>query len=64
VEIGRTRMSVQDIAFQPRARRAVIELGRSRRCPATVLLLNRLIAHGEIVVLTGDYAVRILPEIH
>ncbi|TFD16241.1 flagellar motor switch protein FliN [Cryobacterium sp. TMT2-23] len=57
VEIGRTRMSVRDVlALEPGA---VIELDRSAGAPADILLNGRLIAHGEIVVVDQDYAVRI-----
>ena len=57
VEIGRTRMSVRDVlVLEPGA---VIELDRSAGAPADVLLNGRLIAHGEIVVVDQDYAVRI-----
>jgi flagellar motor switch protein FliN/FliY len=57
VEIGRTRMSVRDVlALEPGA---VVELDRSAGAPADVLLNGRLIAHGEIVVVDQDYAVRI-----
>ncbi|MET0975531.1 MAG: flagellar motor switch protein FliN [Leifsonia sp.] len=57
VELGRTRMSVRDVlAIEPGS---VIELDRSAGAPADVLLNGRLIAHGEIVVVDQDYAVRI-----
>ncbi|GAB2458182.1 flagellar motor switch protein FliN/FliY [Conyzicola lurida] len=57
VEIGRTRISVRDVlGLEPGA---VIELDRSAGAPADVLLNGRLIAHGEIVVIDQDYAVRI-----
>ncbi|GAA3318658.1 flagellar motor switch protein FliN [Arthrobacter ramosus] len=57
VEIGRTRMSVRDaLALEPGK---VIELDRSAGAPADVLLNGRLIAHGEVVVVDQDYAVRI-----
>lgn len=57
VEIGRTRMAVREVlAMEPGA---VIELDRSAGSPADVLLNGRLIAHGEIVVVDQDYAVRI-----
>lgn len=57
VEIGRTRMSVRDaLALEPGH---VIELDRSAGAPADVLLNGRLIAHGEVVVVDQDYAVRI-----
>ena len=57
VEIGRTRMSVRDVLdLEPGA---VIELDRSAGAPADVLLNGRLVAHGEVVVVDQDYAVRI-----
>jgi flagellar motor switch protein FliN/FliY len=57
VEIGHTRMSVRDVlGLEPGA---VIELDRSAGAPADVLLNGRLIAHGEVVVVDQDYAVRI-----
>jgi flagellar motor switch protein FliN/FliY len=57
VEIGRTRMSVRDVlGLEPGA---VVELDRSAGAPADVLLNGRLIAHGEVVVVDQDYAVRI-----
>lgn len=57
VEIGRTRMAVRDVLdLEPGA---VIELDRSAGAPADILLNGRLIAHGEVVVVDQDYAVRI-----
>lgn len=57
VEIGRTRMSVRDVlGLEPGA---VIELDRSIGAPADILLNGRLIAHGEVVVVDQDYAVRV-----
>ncbi|WP_213814898.1 flagellar motor switch protein FliN [Glaciihabitans sp. dw_435] len=57
VEIGRTRMSVRDVlALEPGA---VIELDRSAGAPADIMLNGRLIAHGEVVVVDQDYAVRV-----
>ncbi|WIB68891.1 flagellar motor switch protein FliN [Curtobacterium sp. MCBD17_035] len=57
VEIGRTRMAVRDVlGLEPGA---VVELDRSAGAPADVLLNGRLIAHGEVVVVDQDYAVRI-----
>jgi flagellar motor switch protein FliN/FliY len=57
VEIGRTKMAVRDVLnLEPGA---VIELDRSAGAPADILLNGRLIAHGEIVVIDQDYAVRI-----
>ena len=57
VEIGRTRMSVRDVLnLEPGG---VVELDSSAGAPADILLNGRLIAHGEIVVVDQDYAVRI-----
>lgn len=57
VAIGHTRMSVRDVLdLEPGG---VIELDRSAGAPADVLLNGRLIAHGEVVVVDQDYAVRI-----
>lgn len=57
VELGRVRMSVREIlSLEPGV---VIELDRSIGAPADVLLNGRLIAHGEVVVVDQDYAVRI-----
>ena len=57
VEIGRTRMTVRDVLGLESG--AVVELDRSVGSPADILLNGRLIAHGEIVVVDQDYAVRI-----
>ena len=57
VEIGRTRMPVRDVlSLEPGA---VIELDRSAGAPADILLNGRLIAHGEVVVVDQDYAIRV-----
>ncbi|MET1021844.1 MAG: flagellar motor switch protein FliN [Arthrobacter sp.] len=57
VAIGHTRMSVRDVLdLEPGG---VIELDRSAGAPADVMLNGRLIAHGEIVVVDQDYAVKI-----
>lgn len=57
VEIGRTRMAVRDLlALEPGA---VVELDRAAGTPADILLNGKLIAHGDIVVVDQDYAVRI-----
>ncbi|GAA1357706.1 hypothetical protein GCM10009636_29250 [Arthrobacter koreensis] len=57
VEIGRTRMAVRDVLNLEPGR--VVELDRSAGAPADILLNGRMIAHGEIVVVDQDYAVRI-----
>jgi flagellar motor switch protein FliN/FliY len=57
VVIGRTRMSVANVlGLEPGD---VVDLDRSAGSPADVLLNGRLIAHGEVVVVDQDYAVRI-----
>ena len=57
VEIGRTRMTVREVlALEPGA---VVELDRSAGAPADILLNGRVIAHGEVVVVDQDYAVRV-----
>ncbi|WP_460772464.1 flagellar motor switch protein FliN [Microbacterium sp. GXF7504] len=57
VEVGRTRMAVRDVLELEPGR--IIELDRSAGAPADVRLNGRIIAHGEIVVVDQDYAVRI-----
>lgn len=57
VEVGRTRMAVRDVLDLEPGR--IVELDRSAGAPADVLLNGRVIAHGEIVVVDQDYAVRI-----
>ncbi len=57
VEVGRTRMTVRDVLDLEPGR--IVELDRSAGAPADVKLNGRLIAHGEIVVVDQDYAVRI-----
>jgi len=57
VVIGRTRMNVANVlGLEPGN---VVDLDRSAGSPADVLLNGRLIAHGEVVVVDQDYAVRI-----
>lgn len=57
VAIGHARLSVRDVLNLEQG--GVIELDRSAGAPADVLLNGRLIAHGEVVVVDSDYAVRI-----
>lgn len=57
VEIGRTRMAVRDVLDLEPGR--IVELDRSAGAPADVKLNGRIIAHGEVVVVDQDYAVRI-----
>lgn len=57
VAIGHTRLSVRSVLDLEPGK--VIELDRSAGAPADVLLNGRLIAHGEVVVVDSDYAVKI-----
>jgi flagellar motor switch protein FliN/FliY len=57
VEIGRTRMPVRTVLGLEVG--AVVELDRAVGAPADVLLNGRLIAHGEVVVVDQEFAVRI-----
>ncbi|HEY0249491.1 MAG TPA: flagellar motor switch protein FliN [Gryllotalpicola sp.] len=57
VQIGRTRLAVRDVLGLEAG--SIVELDRSAGAPADILLNGRLIAHGEVVVVDQDYAVRI-----
>lgn len=57
VVIGRTRMTVANVlGLEPGD---VVDLDRSAGAPADILLNGRLIAHGEVVVVDQEYAVRL-----
>ncbi|MDO5628653.1 MAG: flagellar motor switch protein FliN [Mobilicoccus sp.] len=57
VELGRTRLSVQEIlGLTPGS---VVELDRAAGAPVDVLVNGTLIAHGEVVVVDEEFAVRI-----
>ncbi|MGO4384489.1 flagellar motor switch protein FliN [Specibacter sp. RAF43] len=57
VVIGRTRMTVANVlGLEPGD---VVDLDRPAGSPADILLNGRLIAHGEVVVVDQEYAVRI-----
>lgn len=57
VEIGRTRMTVADLlSLHPGA---VVELDRAAGTPADLLVNGTLVAHGEVVVVGEDYALRV-----
>jgi flagellar motor switch protein FliN/FliY len=57
VEIGRTRLTLNDaLNIEPGQ---VIELDSCDVSHADVLLNDRILAHGEVVVIDGDYGVRI-----
>jgi flagellar motor switch protein FliN len=57
VEIGRTRMPIRNVLGLEIG--AVVELDRAVGAPADVLLNGRLIAHGEVVVVDQEFAVRV-----
>ncbi|GAB2476567.1 flagellar motor switch protein FliN [Jatrophihabitans fulvus] len=57
VELGRARMTVNDLLSLHDG--AIIELDRAAGAAADLLVNGRLIAHGEIVVMDENYALRI-----
>jgi flagellar motor switch protein FliN len=57
VEIGRTRMPIRNVLGLEVG--AVVELDRAVGAPADILLNGRLIAHGEVVVVDQEFAVRV-----
>jgi len=57
VELGRTRMAVRDLlGLTPGA---IIELDKAAGAPVDVLVNGTLMAHGEVVVIDEEFAVRI-----
>lgn len=57
VELGRTRLTVQEIlGLTPGS---VVELDRAAGAPVDILVNGTLIAHGEVVVVDEEFAVRI-----
>ena len=57
VLLGRTQLCLRDIAQL--ASGAVVELDCSPDDPVEILVNGRVIAHGEVVVVSGNYGVRI-----
>jgi flagellar motor switch protein FliN len=57
VLLGRTELSLRDIAQLGNG--AVVELDCSPNDPVEIVVNNRVIAHGEVVVVAGNYGVRI-----
>jgi flagellar motor switch protein FliN/FliY len=57
VEIGRTRMPIRNVLGLEVG--TVVELDRAVGAPADILLNGRLIAHGEVVVVDQEFAVRV-----
>ena len=58
VRFGRTEMSIK--ALTRIGPGAVIDLGRSPDDPVEILVSDRVVAHGEVVVVGGNYGIRIL----
>ncbi len=57
VEIGRLRMPLRDLlSLEPGA---VLELDRPADAPVDVLVNGRLVARGEVVVIDGEFGVRV-----
>jgi flagellar motor switch protein FliN/FliY len=57
VELGRTRMSIQDLLGLTAG--AVIELDKIAGEPLDILVNNRLVARGEAVVVNDKFGIRI-----
>jgi flagellar motor switch protein FliN/FliY len=58
VRFGRTEMSIK--ALTRLGPGSVIDLGRSPDDPVEILVSDRVVAHGEVVVVGGNYGIRIL----
>lgn len=57
VLLGRTQLCLRDIAELGSG--AVVELDCSPDDPVEIMVNDRVIAHGEVVVVSGNYGVRI-----
>lgn len=57
VLLGRTQLCLRDIAQLGSG--AVVELDCSPDDPVDIIVNDRVIAHGEVVVVSGNYGVRI-----
>lgn len=57
VLLGRTQLCLRDIAELGSG--AVVELDCSPDDPVEIIVNDRVIAHGEVVVVAGNYGVRI-----
>jgi flagellar motor switch protein FliN/FliY len=58
VRFGETEMTLQSLTRL--APGSVIDLGRAPDDPVDVLVNGRLVARGEVVVVSGNYGVRII----
>ena len=57
IELGRTRMSIEDILSLGDG--SIIELDRLAGDPVDVLVNDKLVARGEVMVVDGNFSVRI-----
>jgi len=57
IELGRTRMSIEDILSLGEG--SIIELDRLAGDPVDVLVNDKLVARGEVMVLDNNFSVRI-----
>jgi flagellar motor switch protein FliN/FliY len=57
VEIGRLRLPLKDLLSLSAG--AVLELDRAADAPVDVLVNGRLVARGEVVVIEGEFGVRV-----
>lgn len=57
VLLGRTLLSLRDVAQLDSG--SVVELDCSPNDPVEIMVNDRVIAHGEVVVVAGNYGVRI-----
>lgn len=62
VEVGRTKMYVQDILRL--ASGSVVELERLTGDPLDVYVNDRLVARGEVLVINENFAIRITEVVH
>jgi flagellar motor switch protein FliN/FliY len=58
VRFGRTELPLKTLARMGPG--SLIDLGRSADDPVDVLVSNRVVARGEVVIVGGNYGVRIL----
>ena len=57
VELGRVRLPLRELLALDVG--SVVELDRSAESPVDVLVNGTLVAHGEVVVIDGEFGVRI-----
>ena len=62
VELGRTRMKLAQILELQKG--SVVELDRPAGDPVDIFVNDRLVAHGEVVVVDDKFGVRITEMVH